>query len=166
MRFSSRDSMARLFGQRVDPLGQAEVQLRQPTFAMRRQNQTDLVVTNIDIGMMLFVLSHFDDGVYKINSAGKIIELEGAFDVLLLQFPFRDFLQADFCFIPFDQISHNRTTSNTPKSFCNGESKLFFRDCRGLQVEGHALSCPGADGAAPSKKSNPLDTEDLPQIVG
>jgi hypothetical protein len=41
--------------------------------------------------------------------------------VLLLQLPFRDFFQADLRLIRFDQISHNGTTSNIPKLFCNGE---------------------------------------------
>src|ERR1017187_376714 len=79
--------------------------------------------------MMLLVLGHFRDGIHKVDGVGEVVELERAFDVLLLQFPFRDFLQADFCVTRFDQISHNGTTSNIPKPFCNGESSLFFSAC-------------------------------------
>src|SRR5438067_2572332 len=78
--------------------------------------------------MMFLFLGHFGHCVYEINRIGKIIELKRAFDVLLLQFPFRDFFEPRFQLIRFHQISHNGTTSNTRKSFCNAKTSVCLYD--------------------------------------
>src|ERR1700730_6181378 len=104
--------------------------------------------------MMLFVLRHFRDGVHKVDGVGKIIELEGAFDVLLFELPFRNLLQALLRLICFDQVSHNRTTSNTPKSFCNGESDLLFHSSLRLKDR--------ESGAGSSRRRRPPPRNDAP----
>src|SRR6266851_8343651 len=76
--------------------------------------------------MVFFFLRHFGHCVYEINRIGKIIELKRAFDVLLLQFPFRDFFHSLFELALFDEVSHNGTMSNTRKSFCNAKTSGCF----------------------------------------
>src|SRR2546423_1746788 len=77
--------------------------------------------------MMLFFLGHFRYRVHEINRIGKIVELESAFNVLFLQFPFRDSFHALFQLGRFHQVGHNGTTSNTRKSFCNAKTSGFKR---------------------------------------
>src|SRR5881398_333948 len=76
--------------------------------------------------MVFLFLGHFGHCVYEINRIGKIIELKRSFDVLLLQFPFRDFFHSLFELALFDEVSHNGTTSNTRKSFCNAKTSGCF----------------------------------------
>src|SRR4051794_13973217 len=76
--------------------------------------------------MMFLFIGHFGHCVHEINRIGKIIELKRAFDVLLLQFPFRDFFEPRFQLIRFHQISHNGTTSNTPKIVLQRQNELLF----------------------------------------
>jgi hypothetical protein len=45
---------------------------------------------------MFLFLGHFGHCIHEINRIGKIIEFKRAFDVFLLQFPFRDFLSRVF----------------------------------------------------------------------
>ena len=116
----------RLFRERVDSLGQAKIKLGQPAFAMRRKDQVHLVVTNVDVGMVFFFISHFGHSIYEIDRIGKIIKLKSALDMFLLQLPFRDLFHAIFEVRSFDQVSHNGTTSNTRKSFCNAKSTGFL----------------------------------------
>src|SRR6266496_1260686 len=86
----------RLFRERIDSLRQTKIKLGQPAFAMRRENQTHFVVTNLNVRMMFFFLGHFGHGIYEINRIGKIIKLKSALDVFLLQLPFRDLFHAIF----------------------------------------------------------------------
>ena len=65
-----------------------------------------------------FKVEDWGDGVHKIDRVGKIVELEGALDVLFLQLPLGHFFQTNFCFIGFDQIRHIGRTSNTRNLFC------------------------------------------------
>src|SRR4030088_1809151 len=76
--------------------------------------------------MMLFFLSHFRHRSYEINRIGEIIELERPLDVFLLEFPLRNLFQALLQLACFHQISHTVEMSNTPKLFCNAESRAFF----------------------------------------
>ena len=115
----------RLFRQRIDSFGQTKIKLCQPAFAVRRDNEADFVVTNVDIGMVFFFLGHFRHGIYEIDRIRKIIKLKSALDMFLLQFPFWDLFHAIFKVRSFDQVSHNGTTSNTRKSFCNAKSSGF-----------------------------------------
>ena len=89
---------------------------------MRRKRQTDLVVADIYVGVMFFFLSHLSDPVDKIDRIDKIIEFEGALDLVFLRFPFRNLFNAILEGALLDQLSHNGTTSITRKSFCNGKS--------------------------------------------
>jgi hypothetical protein len=91
-----------------------------------RKNQADLVVADIDVGMMFLILGHFGDGVDEIDRLGEVIELERALDVFLLELPFRHLLEAVFQVVGFDQLSHNGGTFNTPKTFCNGHPQVFL----------------------------------------
>jgi hypothetical protein len=86
------------------------------------EHQTDLVVSDIYVGVVFFFLSHLSDPVHKIDRIDKIIEFESALDLVFLQFPFRDLFHAILELALFDQVSHNGTTSITRKSFCNGKS--------------------------------------------
>src|SRR5438093_9565321 len=79
-----RGAATTLFRQRIDSLGQTKIKLRQPAFAVRRDNQTDFVVTNIDVGVVFFFLGHFRDSIYEIYRVCKIIKLESALDMFLL----------------------------------------------------------------------------------
>ena len=115
-----------LFGQGIDSFGKTKIKLGQAAFAVGRDNQTYFVVTNVDVWMMFLFLGHFGHCVHEINRIGKIIELKRAFDVLLLQFPLRDFLHSLFELALFDEVSHNGTTSNTRKSFCNAKTSGVF----------------------------------------
>src|SRR5204862_4906640 len=44
-----------LFRQRIDSFGKPKIKLGQSAFAMRREDQTHLVVTDINVGMVLFI---------------------------------------------------------------------------------------------------------------
>jgi hypothetical protein len=125
---SFRDSAASppLFGQGIDSFGKTKIKLGQTAFAVGRENQTHFVVTNVDVWMMFLFVGHFRHRVHEINRIGKIIELKRAFDVLLLQFPFRDLFHSLFELALFDEVSHNGTTSNTRKSFCNAKTSGRF----------------------------------------
>src|SRR6266513_5464772 len=114
-----------LFRQRVDSFGQPKIKLSQSAFAMRRENQTHFVVTDVNVRMVLFIFRDLGHSIYKIDRIGKIIKLESAFDMFLLQFPFRYFFKTRLQLVRFHQISHNGTTSNIRKSFCNGKSSGF-----------------------------------------
>src|SRR5688500_17146794 len=65
--------------------------------------------------MMFLLLRNFRHAVHKIDGLGEIVELKSAFDVLLLELPFRDLFQAGFRLVCFQQVSHNgeRVTSST-----------------------------------------------------
>src|SRR5712691_13034457 len=76
--------------------------------------------------MMLLIFGYLGHSVHKIDGVGKVVELESPLDVLLLQLPLGDLFHALFQLGRLHQISHNRTTSNTRKLFCNDESSLFF----------------------------------------
>ena len=117
---------APLFRERVDSLREPEVELGQAALAVGRENQAHFVVANVDIGMVLFFFGHFRDPIYKIDRISKIIKLKRALDVLFLQLPLGYFLHAPFQLARFDQVSHNRTTSNTRNLFCNAKSSGFF----------------------------------------
>src|ERR1700730_7088508 len=94
---------------------------------MGREHQTHFVVANVDVGMVFLVFGHLGHGVHEIDGVGKVVELERPLDVLLLQLPLGDLFHSLFQLGGFDQVSHNGTTSNTRKLFCNDESSLFFR---------------------------------------
>ena len=117
---------APLLGESVDSFREAEVELGQAALAVGRENQAHFVVANVDIGMVLFFFGHFRDPIYKIDRISKIIKLKRAFDVLFLQLPLGYFFHAPFQLARFDQVSHNRTTSNTRNLFCNAKSSGFF----------------------------------------
>src|SRR5439155_7047313 len=78
--------------------------------------------------MVFLFLGHFGHCVYEINPIGKIIELKRAFDVLLLQFPFRDFFHSLLDLASSQKACHNRTTTNPRKSFCNAKTSGIFCD--------------------------------------
>jgi len=123
----------RLLGERIDSFGKTKIKLGQAAFAVGRKNQTDFIVTNVDVWMVFFFVCHFGHCVYEIDRIGKIIELKRAFDVLLLQFPLRDFFHSLLELALFDEVCHNGTTSNTRKSFCNAKtSGSFFAAQTGL----------------------------------
>ena len=44
--------------------------------------------------MVFFIVRNFGHSVYEIDRIGKIIELESALDLVLLQLPFRDLFHA------------------------------------------------------------------------
>src|SRR4030095_15504228 len=115
-----------LLGQSIDSFGKTKIKLGQSALTVGRENQMDFVVTNVDVWMVFFFLGHFSHSLHEINRIGKIIELKRAFDVLLLQLPLRDFLEPRFQLVRFHQISHNGTTSNTRKSFCNAKTSGCF----------------------------------------
>ena len=115
-----------LFVERVDPFRESEVELRQSTFAVRREDEPHFVVADIDVGMVLFVLRNFGDGVHKIDRIGEIIELKRPFDVLLFELPLRDFFQPVLELVRFDQVSHIGVTRSTPKLDCNRDSASFL----------------------------------------
>src|SRR5437763_1113222 len=115
------------------------------TFTFGTNSCASAVGTTVDIGMVFLFLGHFGHCVYEINRIGKIIELKRAFDVLLLQFPFRDFFHSLLELALFDGVSHNGTTSNTRKSFCNAKTSVCFyavhpeRAQRSREVPQHCL---------------------------
>src|SRR5437762_6969038 len=115
-----------LFRQGVDSFRESEIELGHAAFAVRRENQAHFVVADVDVRMVLFFFGHFGHRVYEIDRIGKIIKLKRAFDVLFLQLPLGHFFHALFQLARFDQVSHNGTTSNTRKSFCNAKSSGLF----------------------------------------
>src|SRR5437870_2739222 len=119
-----------LLGQSVDSLREPEVELGQAALAVGRENQAHFVVADVDIGMVLFFFGHFRDPIYKIDRISKIIKLKRAFDVLFLQLPLGYFFHALFQLARFDQVSHNRTTSNIRNLFCNRENRTAFWSAR------------------------------------
>src|SRR5947208_9772788 len=76
--------------------------------------------------MVFFLLGHLRDRVDEIDRVLEIIELKGPLDMLLLQFPLRDFFHPLLQLACFNQVGHNGRTSNTRKSFCNAESRVFL----------------------------------------
>jgi hypothetical protein len=56
-----------LFRERVDPLGETEVQLGQSAFTVRGKNQAHFIVTDIDVGMMFLILGHFGHPIHEID---------------------------------------------------------------------------------------------------
>ncbi len=87
-RMVRRSGKALLLRKRVDALRETEVKVRQTAFAVGREQQPHLIKTNIDVGVMLFLLGHFRDCIHKVDGIGKIVELKGALDVFLFEFPF------------------------------------------------------------------------------
>ena len=69
---------------------------------MGGKDQADLVIADIDVGMMLLVLSHFGDAVDEIDRLGELVEFESPLDMLLLELPLRDLFQAVFQLVRFD----------------------------------------------------------------
>src|ERR1044072_4398855 len=92
-------SAIKLFREGIDAFREAEIEVRQPTFAVSRKDQTHLVKANIDVGMMFFLFGDLGNAVHKIDRFRKLIELKSSFDVLLLQLPFRNLFQAVFQFV-------------------------------------------------------------------
>ena len=82
--------------ERVDPFRQAEVEIGQATLAVGGKDQADLVIANIDVGMMLLVLGHFGDAVDEIDRFGELVEFESPLDMLLLELPLRDLFRRFF----------------------------------------------------------------------
>src|SRR5581483_3512741 len=157
-----------LFRQRVDSLGEIKIQFSQSAFAVRGKHQAHFVVTNVDVWVMFLFLRHFGYRVYEIDRVGKIIELKGAFDMVLLQFPLRDFfhpLLVFFFFHPllelvlFNQLSHNGTTSNIRKSFCNAKSNVSLSQER-------RASDAGAAGTTVAHNTNFKDQESCEDFFG
>src|ERR1700682_4479018 len=83
----------RLLRERVDSFREVEVELGEAALAVRGKNQAHLVVANVDVGMMFLVLGNFRDPIHEIDRFGKVVELERALDMLLLQLPLRDLFQ-------------------------------------------------------------------------
>ena len=116
-----------LLGERVDSLGQREIELGQSTFGVGRTNQTHFIKANVDVGMMLFVFRDLSHRIYKVDRIGKLIELERPLDVLLLQLPFWNLFQAGFQLVRFDQVSHNRERVTPQNAFANEIVRPSFR---------------------------------------
>src|SRR5437667_3002527 len=86
--------------------------------------------------MMLLLVRYFRDRIHKIDGVSEIIELKSALDMLFLQLPFRDLLQAIFQLIGFDQVGHNGKRVTPEICFANGDSDRSERHYADIKSEG------------------------------
>ena len=85
--------------------------------------------------MVLLLVRYFCDRVHKIDGVTKIIKLKGPLDMLFLQLPFRDLLQAIFQLIGFDQVGHNGKRVTPEICFANGDSDRSERHSADIKSE-------------------------------
>src|SRR5207248_1948962 len=130
------DWLKALLRQRIDSFGQGKIKIGQTAFAVGRKNETHLVIANVNVGMVFLFVRHFRDRIHKIDGVGEIIELKSALDMLFLQLPFRDLLQAIFQLIGFDQVGHYGKRVTPEICFANGDSDRSERHYADIKSEG------------------------------
>src|SRR5437868_11606442 len=88
--------------------------------------------------MVFLVLGYFGHAVDEINRFRKVVELESALDVLLLQLPFRDLFQAGFRLVCLEQLSHNRERVTPSSLFATENPRPLFAPKRTSYPENFA----------------------------
>src|ERR1035437_1637435 len=81
--------------------------------------------------MMLLFVRDLGDRVYEIDGIGKVVELKCSLDVLLLQFPFRNFLEPVFQLIRFHKVRHNGERVTPQNGFAMENRRTFFNNPEG-----------------------------------
>src|SRR5437660_1760155 len=61
-----------LLRQRVDSLGQSEIEFRQAALAVSGEEKPHLVIADINVRVMFFFFSHFRDRVHEINRIREV----------------------------------------------------------------------------------------------
>src|SRR5438270_7663533 len=125
-----------LLRESVDSFSQRKIEIGQTAFAVGGKNETHLVIANVNVVMVLLLVRYFRDRIHKIDGISKIIELKSALDMLFLQLPLRDLLQAIFQLIGFDQVGHNGKRVTPEICFANGDSACSERHSAGIKSEG------------------------------
>ena len=92
--------------ERVDALGELEIQFGQTRFAVGVDAQLDVVAFDLDVRMMFLFLGNLGDEIDEIDGANKIVELEKTFDLLFVRLPLGHFFEEILEVCGGDQVGH------------------------------------------------------------
>ena len=95
-----------LVDERVDLLGDLEVEVGEAAFAVGGKPERHLAVADVDVGMMVVFLGDLGDAVDELDGLGKVIELENAFNMLFVVVPVGQFLEPRFDILSGKQVGH------------------------------------------------------------
>jgi len=105
----------------IDIVSQTNIALGNAASIVSYQCQPNLVISDVDIGMMPGVIGEIGDAVYEFHRFQKVIESKGSNQFALLEFPFGEACEGRFDLCLVQNLGHSCLLSHC----CDGVYDLL-----------------------------------------